>query len=480
MRNDNGDLVGAVVVFRDIAERKQLENTLRQSEEKCRELIENANDIIYTIDLSGGFTSMNRAGELMTGYTREEALGMNIADVIQPNDAVRVRERIAKNLAGAGAPDFELEIFAKDGGSVTMDISSRLIVQDGAVVGIQGIGRDITDRKRAEAELRAREAQLSEAQTIAKMGSWEWDVATNKTNWSAALYDIYGIQPQDCPPTFEGYLSRVHPDDRENISELVGTALNSGQGCSYGHRIIRPDQSIRFNHVNLRVVLDEAGRPMKLFGTAQDITSRKYAELQIGKYLDAVEAARAEAEALRRSTLALTKNLAMDVVLDTLLECLSGLVPFDSGQVLLLEGDSELLVARSAPRTSNQRTGLTLNAASHPFLKRILFEHKEVLLSDTSSQPEWRDSKTFGDARSWLGVPLVVSGRILGVLSLSINVSKAFAAEHLRLAKLLSIPAAVAIQNARMYERAEIYAAELEDRLRELQETRRALKHTDH
>jgi len=69
---------------------------------------------------------------------------------------------------------------------------------------------------------------------------------------------------------------------------------------------------------------------------------------------------------------------------------------------------------------------------------------------------------------------------ILGVLSLSTNVSKVFAAEHLRLAKLLSIPAAVAIQNARMYERAEIYAAELEDRLRELQETRRALKHTDH
>jgi two-component system, sensor histidine kinase and response regulator len=136
----------------DITERMQAENALRQSEEKYRELIENANDIIYTINLSGGFTSMNRAGERMTGYTREEALRMNIADVIQPDDAERVRQRIAKNLAGAGAPDFELEIFAKDGSSVTMDISSRLILQDGAVVGIQGIGRDITERKRAEAE----------------------------------------------------------------------------------------------------------------------------------------------------------------------------------------------------------------------------------------------------------------------------------------------------------------------------------------
>jgi PAS domain S-box-containing protein len=297
--DDTGRTIKMVGTVMDITERMQLENTLRQSEEKYRELIENANDIIYTVNLSGGFTSMNRAGERMTGYTRQEVLQMNIADVIRPEDAERVRQRIAKNLAGGGAPDFELEIFAKDGGSVTMDISSRLIVQDGAVVGIQGIGRDITDRKRAEAELRAREAQLSEAQTIAKLGSWEWDVATNKTNWSAALYDIYGIQPQDSSPTFEGYVSLVHPEDRENVSALVGTALNSGQGCSYGHRIIRPDQSVRFHHVILRVTLNEAGHPTKLFGTAQDVTDRVQLEEELKEARNvALESARLKSEFL--------------------------------------------------------------------------------------------------------------------------------------------------------------------------------------
>jgi two-component system sensor histidine kinase/response regulator len=297
--DEHGQMVKIRGTDQDITDRKQVEDALRQSEEKYRELIENANDIIYTVNLSGTFTSINRAGERVMGYTREEALQMNIAEVIRPEDAERVRQRIAQNLAGHGAPDFELEIFAKDGSSVTMDISSRLILQDGVVVGFQGIGRDITDRKRAEAELLAREAQLSEAQTIAKMGNWEWDIATDKTNWSDALYHVYGIQPQDLPPTFEGYLSRVHPDDRENVAELVGTALKNGQGCSYGHRIIRPDQSIRFNHVNLRVVLDEARRPTKLFGTAQDITERVELEEELKEARDvAIESGRLKSEFL--------------------------------------------------------------------------------------------------------------------------------------------------------------------------------------
>lgn len=274
------------------------------------------------------------------------------------------------------------------------------------------------------------------------------------------------------------YRELIHPEDRIRVLARLDEAARGGH-FDEEFRIAREDKTLRWVWVKASPV-HEKGVIRWLVGTAQDITSRKHAELQIGKHLDAAEAARAEAEALRKSTLALTQNLAMDAVLDTLLECLSGLVPFHSGQVLLLEGDSELLVARSAPRTSNQWSGVTLNAAGQPLLQKILFEHKEVLLPDTSTNTEWRPCNTFGDARSWLGVPLIASGRVLGVLSLGINVAGVFAPEHLRLAKLLSIPAAVAIQNARIYERAEIYAAELEARLRELQETRRALKHSDH
>jgi two-component system cell cycle sensor histidine kinase/response regulator CckA len=149
-----------LTAIRDITERKQIEKALRRSEERYRLLIENAKDIIYTLDLSGRFTSLNRAGEQITGYPRDQALPISIADVVSPSDLKLVRERIAKNLSGAQQPNFELEITGKSGNKVLLDISSRIIYQDGAAVGIQGIGRDITERKRAEVALRESEIRM--------------------------------------------------------------------------------------------------------------------------------------------------------------------------------------------------------------------------------------------------------------------------------------------------------------------------------
>src|SRR4029077_7948301 len=115
------------------------------------------------------------------------------------------------------------------------------------------------------------------------------------------------------------------------------------------------------------------GETRWLVGTAQDITARKHAEMKISEQLDAVEAARAEAEALRKATLALSQNLAMDAVLDTLLLCISELVPFDRATILFVEDGSELMVAREAPRVTPKRIGLTLKGAENTFLERVLF-----------------------------------------------------------------------------------------------------------
>jgi GAF domain-containing protein len=201
--------------------------------------------------------------------------------------------------------------------------------------------------------------------------------------------------------------------------------------------------------------------------------------MKISEQLDAVEAARAEAEALRKATLALSQNLAMDSVLDTLLQCIYELIPFDKATVLFVEDGAELMVAREAPRIAHKSVGLTLKPTDNVFLQRVLFEKKGILLQDVARQSEWQEIRPLDNLQSWLGIPLVAAGHVLGILSLGTNAPGILTTEHLRLAKSLAVPAAVAIQNARVHERAEIYAAELELRLRELRETQRALSNAE-
>jgi PAS domain S-box-containing protein len=150
----------------DITERRRAEMAVRVSEQRYRDLFENANDLVYTHDLRGQFTSVNAAAEKITGYTRAEALGMNIAQVAAPAHVV-LRE-IDSKLGGEGPTTFEFDIVAKDGRRVSLEASTRLQLEDGKPIGIHGVARDITGRKLAEAELARKNRELAFALAAAK------------------------------------------------------------------------------------------------------------------------------------------------------------------------------------------------------------------------------------------------------------------------------------------------------------------------
>ncbi len=150
----NGEPIGIQGIARDITERKLAEEANRKTEERYRDLFENANDLIYTHDLMGNFTSLNRAGEIITGYKREEALKMNLGQVVAPEYLDSAKTMTARKVAGERPTAYELEIISKEGKRVTLELSTRLIVSsDGLPVGVQGIGRDITERRQTEKSL---------------------------------------------------------------------------------------------------------------------------------------------------------------------------------------------------------------------------------------------------------------------------------------------------------------------------------------
>lgn len=141
-------------VMVDITEHKRAEFELLQSEERYRDLVENAHDIIYEHDLAGNYTSINKAGEKITGYSRAETLNLSLAQTVAPEYMEKARLMLCRKLGGQPVTAYELEIISKDGRRIATEVNTRLVLQNGRAVGVQGIARDVTERKQLEEQLR--------------------------------------------------------------------------------------------------------------------------------------------------------------------------------------------------------------------------------------------------------------------------------------------------------------------------------------
>lgn len=150
-----------------LAEQQRAEEAIREGEERYRELVENANDIVFTLDLQGNVTSINKAVENLTGFTQAELLKMNMTEFLTPQSTETARLMTTRKMAGEERTNYEVEVETRDGRAITLEISSRLARNNGKPVGIQGVARDITNRRHAEEALRqADQRALSEYERL--------------------------------------------------------------------------------------------------------------------------------------------------------------------------------------------------------------------------------------------------------------------------------------------------------------------------
>ena len=145
----------------DVTERIEAERALRASEARYRDLFENANDLISAVDLDGRLTAVNEAFVRATGYSREELIGMPIAELVPAGSQAAIASARGQKLDGAESTVYDSELLARDGHLIQVEVSSRLIFENGHPVGTEAIGRDITDRLQLEEQLR--QAQQLEA-----------------------------------------------------------------------------------------------------------------------------------------------------------------------------------------------------------------------------------------------------------------------------------------------------------------------------
>ena len=312
---------------------------------------------------------------------------------------------------------------------------------------------------------------------------WMIDADTKKALFVNSAYEtITGRSCESLRDSPLSYEELIHPADRVHVLARLDEATRTGQ-FNERFRIVCAQGAIRWVWVRGFPVRDAGGKIRRLVGTALEITAQKEAEEQVAANLALAKSAWAEAEALRKATLSLTHDLRMDFVMNALLKSLEELVPYTCARVLVPEGGPHVLALGERmcpePEKKSSRFPLTFVVDDSAFFHRVLTEQKSILIADTKTEEKWQTFKGHKQLRSWLSAPLVASGEYLGCLSVGHTEPGLYTQDHLRRAELLAIPAAAAIQNARLYETARIYGAALESRIENLKRAETALAQSE-
>ncbi|MGB9978374.1 PAS domain S-box protein [Methanobacterium sp.] len=291
IKDDKGRTIKTYGANQDITEIRRVEEALYDSEEKFREIFNKANDMISLNlmnedGMPGRFIEINEVGIKRLGYTKEELLNMSPVDIVAPDKRHEMPQNAARLWKNRHAT-FEIVHVTKDGRRIPIEVNNHLIDYRGRITCL-AISRDITRRKKSEEQLKQSEGSLSEAQRIAHIGNWNWDIKTNKLQWSAEIYRIFGLKPGKFSATYDDFLKRVHPDDRDRVDNAVKEAL-TGKKYSIDHRIILNDGSERVVHELAEVIFDENNNPVQMIGTVHDITERKKVEERLKETIEELE-----------------------------------------------------------------------------------------------------------------------------------------------------------------------------------------------
>jgi PAS domain S-box-containing protein len=268
-----------LTVCRDVTDRHRAEETLNGYKEVLEKIFNNVPTMICYFDKEGRAVLVNRELERTLGWTVEEIndSGGGCYERLFPDSSERQRVRDFIRVASGKWEDFQLT--TKDGRVIDVSWAS-LRLSDGSTINIKN---DITERKVAEKALRESEAKLREAESIGKIGYWEYNLATKLFTWSSETSRILGVSSSEGTHTEEELKQRIHPADRERRDAAFRKAIEEGNRYDIECRIVTPTGEERIIHVIDAIERDKRSRPARIFGTVQDITERKQAEVKLAE-----------------------------------------------------------------------------------------------------------------------------------------------------------------------------------------------------
>jgi PAS domain S-box-containing protein len=435
---------------------------LRLSENRNMALLNNFPDLIIRMDQKGKFIDYHAAESSSIDYQLDLYIGKLVEGCLPAEQAAQILSSVKKALL---THKLQVNEFLFPVQGVNHYFEARYSPSEDYEVII--LLRDITESKQAEKALLESEERYHTLARVSPVGIFRTDTQGLTTYVNPTWCHISGLPAEES--LGDGWLKAVHPDDREKLAENWKNYSAHQESSQADYRFIRPDGSIRYVIGQAVPELNADGQLVGYIGTITDITDRIQADQALRESREAERTARGVKETIQAANLVLTNSLDLTEVLNVLLDFLHQIVPYDRARVVLKEDDSQLklIISRGfEPEVDRELDEYVLqDFQNNPLISQLISKQTCVIVDDINMYPDWDIRAGRGHGRSWMGVPLISQGHVLGYFSLDKNEPSFYSQESGGLAASLAAQAAVSIQNAEMHESLQHHAEELEDRV---------------
>ncbi len=476
---------------------------LGESEARYRLLVENANDAIYTLDADLRITDVNPFAEQAIGYSRDELIGRSFPElgIVAPASLGPAAEDTARVLAGERISGAVYEFITKDGQHLFGELSGAPIYREGQVVGVLAIARDVTERKRAEEEIKRRGEELEALREVslaitAQLGLDE--LLLNVVEQGCRLLDVRagGVYLVD---ETRGNLQLVV--SHGYASDYTGTRMAPGEGLA--GRVLRSGEPLVVDDYSrwegrspdwegepltavLGVPLKRGDRVIGVLDFAEIIQARSFDEhdlwlatlfasqaaiaIENAWLYQAERAARESAHTLREVSRVVGSTLELDDVLSLVLCQAKRVLAYDTASILLFaEGQPSMVAVAGYEDEELVKADVPLRLGDSPILQAMVHDHRPVVIADVREDERWIWVPGAEDIRAWIGVPLLVRDEMIGALMIDSTQPGFYTEADAAIVQALANQAAVAIENAHLFEETRGHVARLKEKTRDME-----------
>jgi len=399
------------------------------SSDTLAELVNIAEDAIVAVNAAQAIVFFNEGATRIFGYASAEILGQPLARLLPERFAAahaqHVRDFQRDRLPARRMGERRRHIWGhrRDGSSFPAEVSiAKLSTATGPI--FAAIVRDVSAQKQIERDLERERAHLERAQQVARVGSWEIELATQTLTWSAEVFRICGLSPDAPQPSLVEHQKLIHPDDLATWEAGMGRMLEQHQAASTEFRALRPDGSIRHLYAQGEPIFNESGQPVRLLGTVMDITERKQVEAELRRSQERLRQQLERAALLQRLSDEIRRSLEPEQIFQTAAQQIGRAFQADRCLIYLYRDAPEprvQLVAEYLGRTVASFQNLDVPVAGNLHLEQLLRQEQAIASDDLRCDPLFAECLAFcerSQTRSMLAAGTFYQGKPNGAICL--------------------------------------------------------------